>query len=114
MIGVVVSTVVIGFTLNLMNTGLQEFHAAAATVGPQRDSSRVTVQADTHKLPERFAWWARTSSDATTAIRVPGAEFDWLDGVAGRQVSLLARHGRSRCSGFRELAAPAHRRRRPG
>jgi uncharacterized oligopeptide transporter (OPT) family protein len=28
MIGVVVSTVVIGFTLNLMNTGLQEFHAA--------------------------------------------------------------------------------------
>ncbi len=29
MIGVVVSTVVIGFTLNLMNTGLQEFHAAS-------------------------------------------------------------------------------------
>ena len=28
MIGVVVSTIVIGFTLNLMNTGLQEFHAA--------------------------------------------------------------------------------------
>ena len=28
MIGVVVSTIAIGFTLNLMNTGLQEFHAA--------------------------------------------------------------------------------------
>ena len=29
MIGVVVSTVAIGLTLNLMNTGLQEFHEAA-------------------------------------------------------------------------------------
>ena len=39
MIGVVVSTMVIGLTLNLMNTGLQEFHAAAEAVGHQRRAS---------------------------------------------------------------------------
>ena len=36
MIGVVISTIVIGSTLNLMNTGLQEFQAANRAVGYQR------------------------------------------------------------------------------
>ena len=40
MIGVVVSTVVIGLTLNLMNTGLQEFHAAPQAWDLQRRTSR--------------------------------------------------------------------------
>ena len=49
MIGVVVSTVVIGFTLNLMNTGLQEFHAARAGRG-------------TSTLPIRASRFNRTRS----------------------------------------------------
>jgi uncharacterized oligopeptide transporter (OPT) family protein len=40
MIGVVVSTVAIGLTLNLMNTGLQEFHARRPALGHQRPPPR--------------------------------------------------------------------------
>ncbi|MFP5234560.1 MAG: OPT family oligopeptide transporter [Acidobacteriota bacterium] len=51
MIGVVVSTVVIGFTLNLMNTGLQEFHAAAQPWDINAHHAGVSVQTDRHRLP---------------------------------------------------------------
>ena len=58
-IGVVVSTIVIGFTLNLMNTGLQEFHSAPQTWDINGNHPGVTVQAN-DKLPD--------------AIRVIGAD----------------------------------------
>ncbi len=58
-IGVVVSTIVIGFTLNLMNTGLQEFHSAPQTWNINGDHPGVTIQAN-DKLPD--------------AIRVIGAD----------------------------------------
>jgi putative OPT family oligopeptide transporter len=52
MIGVVVSTVVIGFTLNLMNTGLQEFHAMGKPWNLQAAHAGVSVQANgASKLP---------------------------------------------------------------
>ena len=54
MIGVVVSTLVIGFTLNLMNTGLQEFHASAQPWDLNASHPGVTIQADTHHLPDQI------------------------------------------------------------
>jgi len=52
MIGVVVSTIIIGFTLNLMNTGLQEFHAAAQPWNVNAAHPGVSVQSDTKRLPD--------------------------------------------------------------
>ncbi|HEY1904291.1 MAG TPA: oligopeptide transporter, OPT family [Terracidiphilus sp.] len=54
MIGVVVSTVVIGFTLNLMNTGLQEFHAAAQPWDINASHPGVAVQSDVKHLPNEI------------------------------------------------------------
>ncbi len=54
MIGVVVSTVAIGFTLNLMNTGLQEFHSASQPWDLNGAHSGVAVQSDVKHLPEQF------------------------------------------------------------
>jgi putative OPT family oligopeptide transporter len=53
-IGVVVSTVIIGFTLNLMNTGLQEFHAMAKPWNLAAPHAGVSVQADIKHLPENI------------------------------------------------------------
>ncbi|MGA2535649.1 MAG: oligopeptide transporter, OPT family [Terracidiphilus sp.] len=52
MIGVVVSTVAIGFTLNLMNTGLQQFRAAAQPWEINAPHPGVAVQNDAQRLPE--------------------------------------------------------------
>lgn len=55
MIGVVVSTVVIGSTLNLMNTGLQEFHAMAKPWNLHASHPGVSIQADgVQKLPKEI------------------------------------------------------------
>ena len=54
MIGVVVSTLVIGFTLNLMNTGLQEFHAAAQPWDINASHPGVTIQSDNGHLPNQI------------------------------------------------------------
>jgi putative OPT family oligopeptide transporter len=54
MIGVVVSTVVIGSTLNLMNTGLQEFHSAAQPWDVNAPHPGVSVERDTHHLPNEI------------------------------------------------------------
>ncbi len=53
MIGVVVSTVIIGFTLNLMNSALQEFHAAAQPWDINAAHAGVSIQADSH-LPSQI------------------------------------------------------------
>ena len=52
MIGVVVSTVAIGFTLNLMNTGLQEFHSASQPWDINASHQGVAVQNDVKHLPD--------------------------------------------------------------
>lgn len=53
-IGVVVSTIAIGFTLNLMNTGLQSFHAASQPWNLSANHPGVSVQGDTRHLPAQF------------------------------------------------------------
>jgi len=52
MIGVVVSTVVIGVTLNAMNTNFQEFHSAAQPWDINASHPGVAVQSDAQHLPE--------------------------------------------------------------
>jgi putative OPT family oligopeptide transporter len=54
MIGVVVSTIVIGFTLNLMNTGLQEFDAASQPWTLNAPHPGVAVQSDNAHLPSQI------------------------------------------------------------
>ncbi len=54
MIGVVVSTVAIGFTLNLMNTGLQEFRAASQPWDINASHPGVAVQNDVKHLPNEI------------------------------------------------------------
>ncbi len=54
MIGVVVSTIAIGVTLNVMNTGLQEFHAAAQPWDINASHPGVAVQSDVQHLPEQI------------------------------------------------------------
>ncbi|MFZ0747140.1 MAG: oligopeptide transporter, OPT family [Terracidiphilus sp.] len=54
MIGVVVSTVAIGFTLNLMNTGLQQFRAASQPWNINAPHPGVAIQNDVRHLPEQF------------------------------------------------------------
>ncbi len=61
MIGVVVSTVAIGFTLNLMNTGLQEFRAAPQPWNMQRAASgRVGTERCEAAARSSFPCWGRT------------------------------------------------------
>jgi putative OPT family oligopeptide transporter len=66
MIGVVVSTLVIGWTLNLMNTGLQQFRAAAQPWDLTASHSGVAVQSDTRHLPEQFPV---INGDKTTTVQ---------------------------------------------
>ncbi|MGO9339649.1 MAG: OPT family oligopeptide transporter [Terracidiphilus sp.] len=54
MIGVVVSTIVIGWTLNLMNTGLQEFHAAPQPWNLSAPHPGIAIQQDNGHLPNEI------------------------------------------------------------
>ena len=95
MIGVVVSTLVIGFTLNLMNTGLQEFHAASQPWDINAPHPGVTIQSDAQHLPNqiRVVGARRQNHHHAPEIRIHLAQCDRLNRIAGRQISLLARHG---------------------
>ena len=66
MIGVVVSTLVIGFTLNLMNTGLQEFHAASQPWDVGASHPGITIQTDTQHLPKQIRVIAPDGKSITT------------------------------------------------
>jgi putative OPT family oligopeptide transporter len=66
MIGVVVSTVVIGFTLNLMNTGLQEFHAASQPWNMNVPHPGVSIQTDAQHLPDQVRVIAPDGKTTTT------------------------------------------------
>ena len=65
MIGVVVSTIVIGSTLNLMNTGLQEFHAAGQTWDINGAHPGVSVQSDVKHLPPEIRVVAEDKTTTT-------------------------------------------------
>jgi putative OPT family oligopeptide transporter len=65
MIGVVVSTVVIGYTLNVMNIGLQHFDAAPRPWNISASHPGVSVQQDAQGLPDQFRV---VNADKTTAL----------------------------------------------
>jgi putative OPT family oligopeptide transporter len=54
MVGVIVSTVAIGLTLNLMNTGLQEFRAAGQPWNLNASHPGVAIQNNVKTLPEQI------------------------------------------------------------
>ncbi len=83
MIGVVVSTVVIGFTLNLMNTGLQEFDAAAQPWNLNAPHPGVTIQSDTHHLPNEFRV---QSADGKTFTTRHKSEFILLNAIGSTEL----------------------------
>ena len=64
MIGVVVSTVIIGVTLNLMNTGLQEFHSAPQAWDLNANHPGISIQTN-EKLPDNIRVVATDNSTST-------------------------------------------------
>jgi putative OPT family oligopeptide transporter len=82
MIGVVISTIVIGSTLNLMNTGLQEFHAAAQPWDMNARHPGVSVQSDTGHLPAQIHVIA---TDNSTAIH-PKSEYVVLNAIGSSEL----------------------------
>jgi putative OPT family oligopeptide transporter len=82
MIGVVVSTIVIGFTLNLMNTGLQEFDAAAQAWDINANHPGVAIQSDTQKLPAQIRVVA---PDKTSALH-PRSEYTILNAIGSTEL----------------------------
>jgi putative OPT family oligopeptide transporter len=82
MIGVVVSTIVIGFTLNLMNTGLQEFDAAAQTWDINGNHPGVAIQSDQNKLPAQIRVVA---GDKTSALH-SRSEYTILNAIGSTEL----------------------------
>jgi putative OPT family oligopeptide transporter len=83
MIGVVVSTVAIGFTLNLMNTGLQQFRTAAQPWNLSATHPGVAVQNDTKRLPEHFPV---INADKTTTVHQK-SEYIVLNAVGSAELA---------------------------
>ena len=82
MIGVVVSTVVIGFTLNLMNTGLQEFHAAAQPWDINANHPGVAIQQDSAKLPTQI----RVVANDKTSTQHARSEYTVLNAIGSTEL----------------------------
>jgi uncharacterized oligopeptide transporter (OPT) family protein len=81
-IGVVVSTVVIGLTLNLMNTGLQEFHAAAQPWEIDGAHPGVSIQSDNQHLPGQIRVVA---ADNTTTLH-KSSEYTVLNAIGSTEL----------------------------
>jgi len=82
MIGVVVSTIIIGFTLNVMNNGLQQFRAAPQAWDLNVPHPGVAVQNAAH-LPEKFPVIA---ADKSTSEHTKG-EFTVLNAVGSSELA---------------------------
>jgi putative OPT family oligopeptide transporter len=82
MIGVVVSTIVIGSTLNLMNTGLQEFHAAGQPWDITAAHAGVAIQADQQHLPPQIRVVA---ADNTTSLH-QRSEYTVLNAIGSTEL----------------------------
>ena len=82
MIGVVVSTLVIGVTLNLMNTGLQEFHAAAQPWDINAAHPGVSVQSDVKHLPPQI----RVVAEDKTATTHQASEYVVLNAIGSTEL----------------------------
>jgi hypothetical protein len=83
MIGVVVSTLVIGFTLNLMNVGLQEFHATAQPWNLNASHPGVSIQSDTHTLRDQIPV---IGPDGKTATMHQKSEYVLLNSIGSTEL----------------------------
>ena len=84
MIGVVVSTLVIGLVLNLMNTGLQEFHALGKPWDVNAAHPGVAVQADgSAKLPAEIRVIGEDGKSQTTHSR---SEYTVLNSIGSSEL----------------------------
>ena len=83
MIGVVVSTISIGWTLNLMNTGLQEFRAAPVAWDLGVPHSGVAVQNDVKHLPDQIHVLGPNN---TSAIH-PKSEYIVLNAIGSSELA---------------------------
>ena len=83
MIGVVISTVAIGFTLNLMNTGLQQFKAAPEAWDMSASHPGVTIQQDVKHLPDHFSV---INADKTTTTHQK-SEYTVLNAVSSAELA---------------------------
>jgi putative OPT family oligopeptide transporter len=82
MVGVIVSTFVIGFTLNLMNTGLQEFHSMNQPWTLSAQHPGVTVQSDVRHLPEQI----RVVDAANKTTVHPKSEYVLLNAIGSTEL----------------------------
>ena len=82
-IGVVVSTIVIGFTLNLMNTGLQEFHAASQPWDIHASHPGVVVQSEGQHLPSQIRVLAGDNSSSLH----PSSEYTVLNAIGSTELA---------------------------
>ncbi len=84
MLGVVVSTVVIGFTLNLMNTGLQEFHAMDKAWDMNASHAGVVAQSEASgKLPTEIHV---VGSDGKTQTSHNRSEYTVLNSIGSSEL----------------------------
>jgi uncharacterized oligopeptide transporter (OPT) family protein len=83
MIGVVVSTLAIGVTLNLMNTGLQKFHEAAQPWDINAAHPGVAIQTDAKRLPEEIRVLA---ADKSSTIHHKG-EYVILNAIGSAELA---------------------------
>ena len=83
MIGVVVSTVAIGFTLNLMNTGLQEFREASQPWTLTASHPGVAVQNDVKHLPDQI----HVLGPDKTSTTHPKSEYIVLNAIGSSELA---------------------------
>jgi putative OPT family oligopeptide transporter len=81
-IGVVVSTLVIGFTLNLMNTGLQEFRAESQPWNIQASHPGVSIESDRKHLPPEI----RVVAADKTATTHPASDYILLNAIGSTEL----------------------------
>ncbi len=81
-IGVVVSTIVIGSTLNLMNTGLQEFHGASQPWDINAPHPGVAIQSDRQRLPSQI----RVVADDNTTTQHSNSEYTVLNAIGSSEL----------------------------
>jgi putative OPT family oligopeptide transporter len=82
MIGVVVSTLVIGSTLNLMNTGLQEFHAESQPWDIHASHPGVSIESNRKHLPPEI----RVVATDKTATTHPASDYVLLNAIGSAEL----------------------------
>jgi len=87
MIGVVISTIVIGGTLNLMNTGLQSFRAAPQTWDINASHPGVAVQTDAQHLPDSIRVQSAGNSTDKSSTTHQKSEYVILNALGSAELA---------------------------